>query len=104
MNRISVILLCITTLAIFYIIKENPKYDAAFQALGYIFLEEKDFAKSASYSSKAIALNPNSEQSYINLAVAFYSQQNLIEAKKVLQKAVKNYPNNQQMQLMLNDL
>ena len=87
-----------------FIIKENEKYTEAYKVLGFIHLSEKEFDASIKASSNAIALNPNNEQAYINLAVAHYSLQNIPEVKRTLIKASRLYPNNKQIEAMLNDI
>jgi hypothetical protein len=87
-----------------FILKENIKYDEAHKVLGFLALQENNNSLSAKYTRRAIALNPNDEQAYINLAVANYKQQNLAEVKKILLKASTIFPKNKQIRAMLQDL
>lgn len=87
-----------------FVLKENAKYDKAHKVLGYIFLYQKNYLASAKSSAQSIALNPDNEQAYINLAVAYYNLQDVTKVKKVLTKANRLYPSNQQIEAMLADL
>ena len=87
-----------------FILKENSKYDEAHKAIGYIYLNENKFKASISSTQKAIALNPNNEQAYINLAVANYKLQRLDKVRKILLKANRLYPANKQIEAMLLDI
>ena len=87
-----------------FILTENNRFAKAYETLAFLDMNENKLTTSISHSKKSIELNPFAEQSYINLAVAYYQNQNLVEAKKVLQKSTKLFPGNRQMQLMLQDL
>lgn len=87
-----------------FILNENEKHMEAHKVMGYLALAEKDFQTTVRHSQKAIALNPYNEQAYINLAVAHYNLQNMPMVKKVLSKAKKLYPRNEQIGAMLRDI
>ncbi len=87
-----------------FVLNENSRYSQAHKILGFIALSQKDFKASAMASAKAIALAPDNEQAYINLAVAYYNLQERSLVKQVLVKARRLYPNNKQIEAMLNEL
>jgi TolA-binding protein len=53
---------------------------------------------------KAISLNPDHEQTLINLAVWHHNKGNTNNAKKCLQHLLNKYPNNEQAKAMLAEL
>jgi len=87
-----------------FILKENSKYAEAHKVLGFLALQENKNTLSVNYTKRAITLNPNDEQAYINLAVANYKMQNFSAVKKVLLEAKNIFPQNKQIEAMLQDL
>jgi len=87
-----------------FIIKENPRIAKGHEVLAYTYLVSKDLTKAIFSAQKAIALDPNNSQSYINLASAYYQLNKKTEAKNVLLKANKLSDKNPQIEAMLQDL
>ena len=87
-----------------FVLSQNPKYASAHKILGFIALTNKEFDLARKYSSRSIALNPDNEQAYINLAVAYYNLQETKKVKEVLTKAGKLYPRNEQIRAMIRDI
>lgn len=86
------------------IITENPRYALAWSNLGFIHLQRNEVALAFDYFLRAVALNPDREQTLINLAVVYHAQGNMDRARSVLQTLLKRHPDNGQARAMLADL
>lgn len=87
-----------------FVVNENPRYPVANTNLGYIYMQEGNSAMSYDYLLKAEQLNPDNEQTLINLAVWFHGNHQDAQAKKYLQHLLKRHPENTQARAMLADL
>lgn len=87
-----------------FIVSENPDYAIANTNLGFIYLQQGNATMAYDYLLKANNLDPDNEQSLINLAVWYHANHADGEAKKYLQRLLKKHPENQQAKAMLLDL
>ena len=87
-----------------FILNENPNYQLANTNLGYINMQLGNNTMAYNYLSKAIALDPDHEQSLINIAVYFHNTNQPDRARKSLEHLIKKHPQNQQAKAMLADL
>lgn len=87
-----------------YILAENHDYVSANTNLGFIYMQQGNMVMAYNYMMKAIALNPDHEQTLINLAVWHHNKGNNENAKKCLLHLLKKYPNNEQAKAMLSDI
>lgn len=87
-----------------FIVSENPDYAIANTNLGYIYLQQGNATMAYDYLRKANNLDPDNEQSLINLAVWYHANHADGEAKKYLQRLLKKHPENQQAKAMLLDI
>lgn len=78
--------------------KKEPENDVPLQALGYIFKENKKLNESAAAYSKAISINPSTEN-YFSLAEVLAEQNNLNEAVAAYRKALKDGGDDRHSQL-----
>jgi spermidine synthase len=67
----------------------NPQNAKAFQALGEIYLEEKNISEAMNSYSKAISLDPQYANAYHHLGVCYYMQKKLNKALRFFSKAVQ---------------
>ncbi len=87
-----------------FILNENPNYTSANNNLGYLYMQQGNNTISYYYLSKAIQLDPDHDQTLINLAVWYHNNQQPAQAKKCLEHLLKKHPDNQRGKAMLIDL
>lgn len=87
-----------------FIISENPKYALALGNLGFIYLQRNELAPAFAYFLQAVALDPDREQTLINLAVVYHGQGNFDKAQRVLETLLQRHPDSEQAKAMLADL
>jgi hypothetical protein len=87
-----------------FIVSENPNYVSANTNLGFIYMQRGNAAMSYDYLIKANDLDPDHEQTLINLAVWYHNGHQPDRAKKCLEHLLKKHPNNEQAKAMLADL
>ena len=80
--------------AILYTDKSDSNKDKPYYNLGNIFRELENFKKSTDYYKKAINLNPNSIDAYLNLSISLYKDGNLEEAIALCENLLKKDPKN----------
>ncbi len=84
-----------------YILSENADHLSANVNLGYIYMQQGNKTMSYNYLMRALQLNPDYEQTLINLAVWHHNNGNDGNAKKHLQHLLKKLPQNEQAKAML---
>jgi tetratricopeptide (TPR) repeat protein len=87
-----------------FIYSENPDYLTANTNLGYLYLQQGNMTMAYSHLLRAAMLNPDHEQTLINLAVVYHANAEDSKAKKALLHLLKKHPANQQARAMLMDL
>ncbi|EDO25661.1 predicted protein [Nematostella vectensis] len=87
-----------------FILKEHTNYAPANTSLGYIYMQEANMVMAYNYLKKANELNPDDEQTLINLAVVHHFNQEDGKAKKYLKHLLLKHPNNAKAKAMLLDL
>lgn len=87
-----------------FILKENAQYQTANNNLGYIYMQEGAKTLAFNYLMKALDLDPDHEQTLINIAVWYHFDQQDSKAKYYLEHLLKKHPDNQQAKAMLLDL
>jgi Tetratricopeptide repeat. len=87
-----------------FVLTENHKNALANFYKSYILMQKQQLSESSIYLKKAIMLNPDHVQSYINMAVILYQkgQKNLI--KPYLLQALRIDPQHTQAQMMLKEI
>lgn len=86
------------------IISENPNYQVVNTNLGFLYMQQGNNTMAYDYLTKAYQLNPDDEQTLINLAVWYHANDKNDKAKSTLQHLLKKHPQNQQGRAMLADL
>jgi len=87
-----------------FILAENPKYSLAAGNLGFTYMQKGQPSMAYEYLSRAIALDPDREQTLINLAVYLHGSGDLRRCQQVLEQVLKRHPDNEQATAMLEDL
>lgn len=87
-----------------FILQENPKHASATTNLGFMAMQEGQWALAAQYLQRAVMLNPDHLQTLINLAVVYHRQSADQLAKPLLWHAMQLDPANGQVNAMWNDL
>ena len=87
-----------------FIVNENPKSALAWFNLGYIAEQKQAIHTAEMAYLKSIALNPDHEQSLINLAVIYYNMLNKPKVKPLLLRALRINPTNSKTKAMLESL
>ena len=87
-----------------FILAENPNYQSANTNIGYLYLQQGNMTMAYDHLLKAVMLNPDHEQTLINMAVVYHANAQDDKAKKTLQHLLKKHPQNQQARAMLSDL
>ncbi len=87
-----------------FIIKENPNYTKAHTNLGYIYMQLGNATMAYNHLLKAQELNPDDEQTLINLAVWYHFEQQDDKAAKSLRQLLEKHPDNAKAKAMLSDL
>ena len=86
-----------------FILLENPKYALASSNLGYLYMQRNP-TLAYEYLIRAYALDPDHEQTAINLAVWNHNNNDNAAARKYLERLLKRHPQNEQARAMLLDL
>lgn len=88
-----------------FVISENPKNASAYTNLGYLkLIVEKDTSSARHNYDKALALNPDYEQALLNKAGLFVFRKKYDDARIVLKKILKKYPENETAKSLLRQL
>jgi len=87
-----------------FIISENPQYPVANTNLGFLYMQRGNGTMAYDYLSRAQLLDPDNEQTLINLAVWYHSSLQYDRARKCLEHLLKKHPDNAQAKAMLADL
>jgi Tfp pilus assembly protein PilF len=87
-----------------FILKENPKYGVAAGNLGFVYMQKNQQTLAYEYLMRALALDPDHEQTLINLAVWLHGNNDLQRCRQVLLRLLKRHPGNEQAKAMLADL
>jgi Flp pilus assembly protein TadD len=87
-----------------FIISENPNYQQAHTNIGYIYMRQGNSTMAYDHLRKAIGLDPDHEQTLINLAVWYHANNQDDKAKKALTHLLKKHPQNEQAKAMIADL
>ncbi len=86
------------------IVKQDFKFATALSNYGYCFLLQNQLDKAMYYFDLALKYDPDLELALLNKAgVLLYRKQNA-EARKVLQRVIKKYPNNEKAAAILKEL
>ncbi|MBX2904906.1 MAG: tetratricopeptide repeat protein [Taibaiella sp.] len=83
---------------------ENPNYVSANTNLGFIYMQQGNGAMAYDLLSRANELDPDHEQTLINLAVWHYGNRQYDKAHKRLEHLLQKHPDNEQAKMMLADL
>lgn len=85
-----------------FILKEDPSIASAHVNYGFLILRmEKDPEKAMRHYNKALTLDPDNVQAMINTAGIYIFKNDLISAQKVLRKALRTDPRNEQVKTLL---
>ncbi len=87
-----------------FVVNENPAIQIANNNLGFIYLQQGNSTMSYDYLRKALAIDPDHEQTLINMAVWYHNNGNNDLAQRTLKHLLKKYPGNKQAKAMLLDL
>lgn len=87
-----------------FIIAENPLYAPAYTNLGFIYMQDGNNAMAYDYLAKALKYAPDNKQAMINMAVWYHNNKRDNDAKTILERLIKKYPDNEQARAMLLDL
>jgi len=78
-------------------------YDKQFN-LAYELHKNKNYAEAIQYYKKAIALNPNMPEPYINIGQIYRLQNDPVHADAAISHGLSNIPNNKELLSMKNDI
>ena len=87
-----------------FILTENPDHVSANTNIGFLYMQQGNKVMAYNYLIHANDLDPDHEQTLINLAVYYHNNQQNDRAKKCLQHLLKKHPANAQAKAMLADL
>ncbi len=87
-----------------FIVAENPKYMLGNSNLGFIYMQQGAKTLAYDYLNRAYELDPDNEQTLINLAVWHHSNGTNDKARKYLLELLKRHPENEQARAMVVDL
>jgi len=87
-----------------FVLTENPDYVSANTNLGFLYMQQHNNVMAYNYLTRANELDPDHEQTLINLAVYYHNNQQQDKAKKCLEHLLKKHPANAQAKAMLADL
>lgn len=87
-----------------FIRSENPNYLSANTNLGFIYMQQGNGTMAYDLLSRANELDPDHEQTLINLAVWHYGNKQYDKARKRLQHLLLKHPGNEQAKMMIADL
>ena len=87
-----------------FILEQNPKYASAHTNLGFLYMQDGNNTMAYDHLTKALNYDPDSRQAMVNMAVWYHANNRDADAKKLLERLVKKYPNDEQAKAMLLDL
>jgi len=87
-----------------FIVSQNSDYVSAHTNLGYIYMQQNNASLAFGHLSQAHNLDPDHEQTLINMAVWYHSKNINQEARKCLLQLLAKHPQNAQAKAMLSDL
>lgn len=87
-----------------FVVNENPLYPSANTNLGFAYMQQGNATMAYEYLLRAEHLDPDNEQTLINLAVWFHNNDQDLQAKKFLLHLLKKHPDNEQAKTMIADL
>jgi hypothetical protein len=87
-----------------FVLTENPDYVSANTNLGFLYMQQHNNVMAYNYLTRANELDPDHEQTLINLAVYYHNNLQQEKAKKCLEHLLKKHPANAQAKAMLADL
>lgn len=87
-----------------FIIAENPKHMLANSNLGFVYMQQGNTTMAYEFLNRAHDLDPDHEQTLINLAVWHHNNGTDDKARKYLLQLLKRHPGNEQAKAMLADL
>lgn len=87
-----------------FILSENPLHTEANDNMGFIYLQEGNPTMAYHHFSKALELNPDREQTLLNLAVWFHNNGQDAPARKALLHLLRKHPGNERAKTMLGQL
>jgi tetratricopeptide (TPR) repeat protein len=88
-----------------FILRENPKYSSAYISLGFLFLSaEKDVQSAIKMYDRALSLDPDNVQAFLNKAGAMLFLGREKEAKMYLKEVLKRDKSNEQAKRILSQL
>eukprot|EP01030_Chromulinospumella_sphaerica_P009945 gene9945-9751_t len=87
-----------------FIRSQNPNYVSANTNLGFIYMQQGNGTMAYDLLSRANELDPDHEQTLINLAVWHYGNKQYDKARKRLQHLLLKHPDNEQAKMMIADL
>ena len=85
-------------------IKINPVSDAAYYQMAQIVMAGGDFTNGKKYIKKALDLDPGNIWYMMMIAGTYYKEENLDSAIYFYEKAVRNFPDKEELLLTLGDL
>jgi tetratricopeptide (TPR) repeat protein len=86
------------------LIAENSTFAPAYSNLGYLEMLRNNLPKALTYLDKAISINPDYEQALLNKAGTLLALNKNKEAKSLLLKMSKRFPNNPKVKVALEGL
>ncbi len=87
-----------------FIVTENPKYMLGNSNLGFVYMQQGAGTLAYEYLNRAHELDPDHEQTLINLAVWHHNNGTNDKARKYLLNLLKHHPDNARAKAMLVDL
>lgn len=87
-----------------FIVAENPKYMLGNSNLGFVYMQQGAKTLAYDYLNRAHELDPDHEQTLINLAVWHHNNGTNDKARKYLLELLKRHPSNERAKVMLGDL
>ena len=87
-----------------FIVAENPKYMLGNSNLGFVYMQQGASTLAYDYLNRAHELDPDHEQTLINLAVWHHNNGTNDQARKYLLQLLKRHPDNERAKAMLVDL
>lgn len=86
------------------LVKEDPKFAAAFSNYGYTFLLQNKIDQAEAYFDKALLLDPDLEIALMNKAGVLLYKGNTEKAKSLLKHVIELNPANEKAKMILKDL
>jgi len=87
-----------------FIINENPDYTSANTNLGYLYMQQGNNTMAYDHLMRANRLDPDHEQTLIDLTVWYHNNNQKDAARKCLEHLLQKHPTNKQAKAMLADL